>query len=474
MSAQKSLPSGPTFRESVPAAQPRVVWIIIALSLGFVMAMLDVTVVNVALSKIEQDFDAPLALLVWVVDAYTLTFAALLLLGGSVADRLGAKHTYILGLLWFIVASALCAIASSGALLVAARLLQGIGAAMFMPSSLSLLTQSFPDKATRAKLLGIWGAIVGAAAGAGPFIGGLLVANFGWRSIFYLNIPIGICGALLTAKFLSASPKKIHQFDLPSHALIMLCLAAFSFTLIQGPTLGWTSGRILLTILIAVVALAIVVWRERGTEHPVIPRTLAKNVKFWAYNAMGLSINIALFGQIFLLSLYLQKSHGASALMTGIDLLPVMCFISVFNVRSGHASNKWGLTAVLRVGLATAAIGAIVAASLGALVPYWVLVIPLAISNAGLGLALPAMSSGMMHEAGPKDGNVAAAALNANRQVGALSGVAVVGILLVLSDSWLWRLRIGFGIFAVALAIACYMNWIGHGSKKDASTAQPK
>ena len=152
--------------------------------------------------------------------------------------------------------------------------------------------------------------------------------------------------------------------------------------------------------------------------------------------------------------------------MTGIDLLPVMCFISVFNVRSGHASNKWGLTVVLRAGLATAAIGAIIAASLGALVPYWILVIPLAISNAGLGLALPAMSSGMMHEAGPKDGKVAAAASNANRQVGALSAVAVVGILLVLSDSWLWRMRIGFGIFAVALAIACYTNWIGHGSKK--------
>ncbi|MFT4439196.1 MFS transporter [Caballeronia sp. 15715] len=441
-------------------ARPNAFWIVIALSLGFVMAMLDVTVVNVALTKIEHDFDAPLSLLVWVVDAYTLTFAALLLLGGSVADRLGAKRTYMLGLLWFIVASGLCAFASSGALLVGARLLQGIGAAMFMPSSLSLLTQSFPDKSERAKLLGIWGAIVGAAAGAGPFIGGLLVSSFGWRSIFYLNIPIGIAGALLTAKFLSASPKKIHPFDAGTHALIMLCLSAFSFALIQGPTLGWSSFNILVTICVAIAALIVVVCRERIAIHPVIPRSLSTNPRFWAFNAMGFSINVALFGQIFLLSLYLQKALGASALVTGIYLLPVMCFISIFNVRSGHLSNRWGLTTVLGIGLGTASFGALIAAFAGANVPYWILVIPLGISNAGLGLALPAMSSGMMQEAGSADGNVAAAALNANRQVGALSGVAVIGIMLVLVDSWLWRMRIGFALFSFCLALACVMTWL--------------
>jgi len=154
--------------------------------------------------------------------------------------------------------------------------------------------------------------------------------------------------------------------------------------------------------------------------------------------------------------------------MTGIDLLPVMAFISVFNLRSGHMSVRWGLQIVLGIGLGTAALGALAAAVMGAHVPYWILVLPLAISNAGLGLALPAMSSGMMQEAGSGDGNVAAAALNANRQIGALSGVALIGILLVLVNSWVWRMTIGFGLFAVCLALACSLTRLGYKVKMSA------
>ena len=437
-----------------PAFSQSTIPTIIALSLGFVMAMLDVTAVNVALERIETDFQAPLSLLVWVIDAYTLTFAALLLFGGSLADRLGAKRTYMLGLAWFLVASLCCAIAPSGPILVAARLLQGIGAALFMPSSLTLLTQSFPDKATRAKLLGVWGAIVGAASGVGPFIGGLLVSNFGWRSIFYVNLPLGLLGLVLARKYLGASSTKYRYFDMPSHALIVVALAATSLILIQGPSLGWHSQFICSCAAVMVISLTTLILRERSTPQPVIPRVLSSNPRFWALNGMGFLINFSLFGQLFLLSLYLQKSYGASPLVAGIDLLPVMGTIAIFNLRSGHLSNRFGLNAIMLIGLAMACCGATSAAIAGIHVSYWLLVVPLAIGNAGLGLALPALSSGVMHEAGAENGNVAAASLNCNRQIGALSGVAATGIVLASIGDWDTRLQICFVAFAICLALA--------------------
>ena len=310
------------------APRPTRAWtfcVILAVSLGFVMAMLDVTVVNVALGSIQHEFRAPLSELVWVIDAYTLTFAALLLLGGALADRLGAKRAYMIGLAWFVAASAFCGAASSGPMLIAARLLQGVGAAFFMPSSLSLLTESFPDRATRTKLLGIWGAIVGAAAGAGPFVGGLLVYNFGWRSIFYLNLPIGILGVILTSLFLRPSLRKTGVFDLASHGFIMLALAGLSFVLIEGPTFGWFSNWIVTAAAITAIAFFLIVMRERSAAHPVIPRSLAGNAPFWALNGMGFLVNFVIFGEVFLVSLYLQKAHGTSALVTGMDMLPIMC-----------------------------------------------------------------------------------------------------------------------------------------------------
>jgi DHA2 family methylenomycin A resistance protein-like MFS transporter len=427
------------------------------------MAMFDVTVVNVALGSIQREFGAPLSELVWVIDAYTLTFAALLLFGGALADRLGAKRTYMIGLVWFVVASMFCAAASSGPILVAARLLQGIGAAFFMPSSLSLLTESFPDRVTRTKLLGIWGAIVGAAAGAGPFVGGLLVYNFGWRSIFYLNVPIGILGVILTSLFLRPSLRKNGGFDLASHAFIILSLAGLSFVLIEGPTFGWLSHWIVTVAAITAMGFCLIVIRERGAAHPVIPRSLAGNAPFWALNGMGFLVNFVMFGEVFLMSLYLQKAHGASALVTGVDLLPVMCMFSLFNVGSGFLSNRWGGRRVMLVGLSCAVTGTSFVVLLGGGVSYWLLVFPIALCNAGMGLAIPAMVTGVMHEAGRNHANVGAATLNANRQIGALAGVAVMGIALHLIHDWSISLRAGFGAFAICLALALGLIWWRYG-----------
>lgn len=429
--------------------------VIVAVALGFVMAMLDATVVNVALEDIRRDFGAPLPDLVWIVDAYTLSFAALLLLGGSLADWAGAKRAYIGGLVVFVSASTLCGLAGSTGMLIAARFLQGCGAALFMPSSLSLLTQSFPDRKTRTRLLGVWGALVGAAAGSGPFIGGVLISQLGWRSIFYLNLPIGALGVLLTAVLVRPSARALRPFDFISHVLIVVALAGLSFTLIQGPVLSWFSSRpITVSTIAAAAALLLFILRQQRGAHPVIPHALLRNAPFLALNGMGFLVNFVIFGEIFVVSLFLQQARGASALRTGIEMLPIMGVISFMNFCSGHFAASWGGRRVMMVGNATATIGAAIVVFLGGGSPYWVLAVAIAICNAGFGLAIPAMIAGVMAEAGQAYANVGAAMLNANRQIGALCGVAAMGITLHLIPSWDLSIRAAFAAFSVCLVSA--------------------
>jgi MFS transporter, DHA2 family, methylenomycin A resistance protein len=456
------LPQSPTLPLATVQTAPSRLWtagVIVAVSLGFVMAMLDVTVVNVALGDIQKEFRTSLSTLVWTIDAYTLTFAALLLFGGALADRIGAKRAYMFGLLWFVVASGLCGAAQSGPALIYARLFQGVGAALFMPSSLSLLTQSFPDPVVRTRLLGLWGAIVAAAAGSGSLVGGILVSEFGWRSIFHLNLPIGIVGIVLTALVLKPSPLRHHPFDILTHALIMTALAGLSYALIEGPSLGWLSVRIIAAALIAVVAGTTVFLRERVARvagHPVIPHLLAYNRRFWVLNLMGFAINFVLFGEIFVISMFLQRARGASAFATGLHMLPMMCMLSIMNLFSGFLCVRWGIRKVILIGILATAAGCLLTPIFGNDSSIWPLTLSVALCNAGLGLAIPAMINGVMHEAGGNEANVGAATLNANRQIGALAGVAAIGIVLHLSTNWSVTLGFVFIGFAACLLTSLF------------------
>ena len=405
------------------ASRPMTYGIVIAVALGNVMAMLDVTVVNVALDNIQADFGTNLNALVWIVDSYTLTFAALLLLGGSLADRFGAKDAYIVGLLCFIAASAMCGLSPNVIALIIARLLQGCGAALFMPSSLSLLSQSFPDRRTRAKMVGIWGAIVGTSVGAGPVVGGFLVHACGWRSIFFLNLPIGAIGVLLTAMLLNRSPLREVPFDLLSHALIVASLSGFSVLLIEGPVLSWFASPLVSTsTAIGCAAALLFVLRERLAAHCVIPRPLARSRAFWALNGMGFLVNFMLFGEIFIISLFLEKAKGESALATGLKMLPIMAVISIMNIVSGRMAARWSGRAIIMLGSAASAAGATIALMLGGDTSLWLLMPAIAVCNGGFGLAIPAVISAVLHEAGPAYSNLGAAALNANRQIGDYRG----------------------------------------------------
>ena len=369
-----------TDRSGQAAGRAWTLGVVLAVALGFIMAMLDVTVVNVTLGDVQREFDSPLSTLVWIVDAYTLTFASLLLLGGSLADWLGAKRAYISGLAIFVMASGFCGVSTSTSYLILARLLQGCGAAFFLPSSLTLLTQSFPDAATRTRMVGVWGAFIGAAAGSGPFVGGLVIHQFGWRSIFYLNLPIGVFGVILTAMLLRPSRPNPRPFDFTSHLLIMGALSGISFTLIEGPPFGWFASRgIVLSALAAASAVTLFVLRERAAQHPVIPRALFHNGPFWTLNGAGFLLSFVLFGEIFVVSLLLEKARGASAFMTGIQMLPIMGVFAFVNYFAGRLGALWSGRRIMSVGFGVAAFGAASTMSLGGAAPYSLLAITLAL-----------------------------------------------------------------------------------------------
>lgn len=430
---------------------------LIALAVGFVMAMLDVTVVNVGLSSIEQSLSTPLTMLVWIIDGYTLTFAAMLLVGGALADRYGAKNIYLLGLLLFVAASLLCGAAPTGAMLVAARLLQGLGAALFMPSSLSLLTHIYEDDRVRAHMLGIWSATVGCAAALGPLVGGVLIHSFGWRSVFLINVPVGLFGLFMAYKMIPVVQKHARELTILSHVLGVLMLAALSFVLIQGPAYGWTSGPIVAAAAAVVLAAFLLVRRERRGTVSLLPRELFATPQFAAANGIGFLINFGVYGQIFFISLFLQQARGADALQTGVQLLPMMVVIFAGNLLSGRITAHRGPRFPMLLGLSTGALFAGLLMALTPQTPYWLFALVMAIANLGISIAIPAMTTAVMQVAGRKHANSAAATLNANRQIGALVGVAIMGAILHTFADWGTRTMLAFAFICAVYAGALFL-----------------
>jgi DHA2 family methylenomycin A resistance protein-like MFS transporter len=452
----------PSHSSAHPAASARPVGLLplITLAAGFVMATLDVTVVNVALSDISQQLRVPLAGLVWVVDGYTLTFAAMLLVGGGLADRFGAKNVYQAGLATFVLASVLCGAAPSGNALVAARFLQGLGAALFMPSSLSLLTRAYPDERVRARMLGMWSAIVSVAAASGPLVGGILIDRFGWRSIFLVNVPIGIVGLFLAQTVIAPAPRHSRTLNIGSHILGVLALAALAYTLIEGPVHGWLSMPILCTMGLMLLLGAAFVQRERTTPAPLLPRELFATAKFAAANGLGFLINFGGFGQLFLLSLFLQQARGDTPLQAGLELLPTMVVFTLGNLTAPHIVSRFGPRATLIACMANCTLFAgITALVLQPDTSYWLFAIMLALTNVGIGVAVPTMTAFVMQLSGQTHANSAAASLNANRQIGVLVGVAIMGTILHGYSDWRVALPIAFGTMASMYALATGLVW---------------
>ncbi|MEC1980563.1 MFS transporter [Bacillus cereus] len=433
--------------------------ILIALAIGFIMATLDVTVVNVAVVNIQETLGLALYSSTWIVDGYILSFAALLLAGGSLANRFGAKKIYMIGLIIFVFASLLCAIATTGNILVMGRVIQGVGAALFMPSSLSLLVVSFPDEKKRAKMFGIWSAIVSIASGTGPFIGGLLVNTFGWRSIFIINLPIGMIGIVVAFVIIPNVLPEKEKINVANHLIGIIAITLLAFTLIEGPSYGWSSSQILGGIVGTVLTAILFVYAERKSKNSVVPRVLFQKETFTSANIVGFLINFALFGGIFMFGLFLQKAYGASPFVAGLQLLPMMSVFVIGNLLFAKMVTKFGSNLLLFIALFIASIGSVLLMFLVKNVSYIGIALIYSVVNLGIGIAVPAMTTIVMKSAGRENGNMAGATLNVNRQIGALVGIAIMGIILNESSNWYRGASYSFLVIGLSYLCAAFLVW---------------
>ncbi len=437
---------------------PSFKWTVLVTSLAFVVAQLDVSIVNLALPQIAGAYRAGISTLQWVIDAYTLAFAVLMLSAGSISDRLGSKRIFQIGMIIFGIASAGCALAPNSIYLIIARIIQGIGAAMMIPSSLSLLNQRFahePD--TRARAVGLWTAAGSAAMAAGPTLGGLLIELANWRFIFLINIPICLAGYLMSFRLVDAQVKvSAKQFDIAGQATWALGITALIATIIEWPRLGFTNPLIIGGLAFSVIMFVIFLIIEKKTHHPMIPLHLFKSGSFNSLLILGAVLNGSYYGSVFILSLYLQKVLHYSSLAAGFAFVPLTVGFVISNVASARVINNYGLWKPILAGLILFAAGFAGLFVAGTSTPYWQLFFPFLIISTGMGLAVPAMINGILSSVDKKLSGTASAILTTARQTAGAIGVAVFGAMAVGSNNAILggvfksaAISIGFTLIAI-------------------------
>jgi MFS transporter, DHA2 family, methylenomycin A resistance protein len=421
-----------------------------AVTLGFAVVQLDVSVVNVAVKSIGAALGGGVAGVQWVVDAYTLTFAAFILSAGGLGDRIGARRVLIGGFGLFTLASVACGAAPSIGFLVAARAVQGIGAAALGACSLALLNHSFPGPAARARAIAVWAAGGTGAMAAGPVVGGLLIAAAGWRWIFFINVPLGMTGAWLTARHGRETTRaRDRGVDLPGQAAAVVALTALAGATIEAGSLGLGAPPVLAGYAIAVAAGAVFAAVETRRARPMLPMVLFRSREFTVTVVVGLLINVVFYGLLFSISLYVQRQEHLSPLVTGLAFVPVLAGVMAgnFAARLFRAARGAIVTGAL---LMTAGCAGLGAAGSGAIGPG-VMMAGLTVTGLGTGLIVPAITSALLGSVDPSFSGIASGTLTAMRQVGSVLGVALLGSLLA-SQGAVNGLRTGCAI-GVGLAV---------------------
>lgn len=401
-----------------------------AASFGFFVTQLDVTIVNVALDAIGSAFDAPTAQLQWVVDAYILALAAMLLSAGAIADRVGPRRAFVAGLILFGLASAACGLATTPLMLILARVAQGAAGALLIPPSLALIAHAaHGDDRKRASAVGWWTAAGGVSIAAGPVLGGLLVQALDWRWVFFVNLPVCAAGAVLTLMVAPEAPRKPRvPFDIAGQALAVAAVVLLIGGLIEGGHRGW-AGWPLLALAAGVVLAAAFAAFERRASHPAMPLAVFRRGPAWTAVVVGSALNFTYYGLIFVLGLYMLQGLGWSPARAGLAFLPLTATFIVSNLVSGSLVARFGARAVTTGGVLIAAAGYALTARLGATSDLWDMVPGFALIPGGMGLAIPALTSGLLASVDRHDAGAASGALNACRQVGGAAGVALFGAL---------------------------------------------
>jgi len=413
----------------IPSPRRRLV-ILGTCCLAMILTVMDVSIVNIALSAIRSDLHASVAQLQWSIDGYTLVVASFLLLAGSAADRFGRRKTFQVGLGVFSLGSLLCSLAPNAPALVAFRVLQAIGGSMLNPVAMSIVVDTFPDPRERARAIGIWGAAFGASMAAGPMLGGLLVETIGWRSIFWVNIPFGILALALTARFVPESrADRPRRFDLVAQALVIVTLFALTSAVIEGRRAGWTSWPMPAGFATAVAAaVGLVTWESRRREPMLDPRFF-RSLPFAAATLVAVLAFVAFNGFLFLSSLYLQEARGMSASAAGLTTLPVAIALTVCAPLSGRLVAAGRARVALVVAGVAMATGALLLTALAPQTPLPYLLVAYGILGVGMGVVNAPITNTAVSGMPRSHAALASAVASTSRQVGASLGVALAGAL---------------------------------------------
>ncbi|AOK59141.1 MFS transporter [Burkholderia ubonensis] len=400
----------------------------IAACLGFVVVLIDVSVVNVALDALRTVFRADVTGLQWVVNAYALVFASTLLMAGALGDRLGARRMFMTGYAIFALSSIGCGVAQSMEALIAWRLVQGVGASLLVPNSLAVLRLAFQDPAARSRAIGWWGAGGGIALAAGPLTGGLLVAAFGWRSIFLVNVPVGIAGIWMTWRFVPGTQaQRGRSLDLPGQLTGAFALAALTFASTEVSALGWRSPIILAAFALCVGLSIAFIRLEARNPAAMLPVALWQNRIVRSASMVGMIANLVFYGIVFTLSLLFQSIWHTTPVGTGVAFLPMMGILMVMNLVAGRLASRVGARVLATAGLLISAVGYLAMLPALAAQSRWLLALPMLLAGSGIALTIPTITDAMLAAVCSAQSGIASGLLNAARQVGGVMGVALFG-----------------------------------------------
>ncbi|MGU3780612.1 MFS transporter [Burkholderia metallica] len=433
--------------------------VLAATCVSYTLVLLDASIVNVALTDIAHTFGSRVAGLQWIVNAYTLAFASLLLTGGTLGDRLGDRTVYVAGLAIFIVASALCGVAPTLPALAVARALQGVGSAMLVPCSLALINRTFPEPAARASAISMWMGCGGIAMASGPLIGGLLIDLFGWRSLFVVNLPLGLAGIWLGRMVAGAAVDRSRQFDWSGQAAAIVAIAALIGTLIEGPTLGWRSAPIVGGAVVSIVAWIAFIAIEVRNREPMLPLAFFRNRLFAGSTVVSMASAFVFYGLLFVLSLFYRQVRGASPLDTGLAFLPMTAMVALGGLCSGRIVARFGARGTMCAAFGLYAAGALGMTAIGATTPAWLAVAPMLAIGFASGFISPAATSPALGTVDRHRAGVAAAVLNAARQSGSALGVAICGACIATLQPFPVAMRVVLALAAGLSALAATTWW---------------
>ncbi|SDT16544.1 MFS transporter [Microlunatus soli] len=434
--------------------------ILLTCCLSLFIVNLDATVVNVALPTIHRELDAPVSGLQWVIDAYTLVLAGLLMLSGSTADRFGRRKVFRIGLVTFGVASTLCALAPSLGWLVGFRMLQAIGGSMLNPVAMSIITNTFTERAERARAIGVWGGVVGISSALGPLLGGALVDSVSWRAIFWINVPIALVAVILTGILVPESrAARPRRFDPVGQLLVILILGSLTFGIIEGAAQGWGRPVIIGCFVLSAASLVVLLWYEPRRDQPLIEVGFFRSLPFSGATLIAISAFAGLSSFLFLNALYLQNLRGMTPFEAGLYTLPMAALTAILAPLSGRLVGHRGpRPSLIIAGIALPSAGVLLCL-LNEHTPSWQVIISYVVFGIGFGMVNAPITNTAVSGMPRSQAGVAAATASTSRQVGASLGVAIAGTLVIdtahgpVPTLPNWILIIAFGLLVLALGL---------------------